>query len=99
MDQVTHFLDNSNVYGSSDEEALALRSFQGGELRVTPRGGRRNTDLLPPDATPELDCRLDNFTTGVNASADVRCFDAGNVSQFINYEMLLIIKFLVVFVR
>ena len=44
MNQLTHWLDASNIYGSDDREAQLLRSKSGGKLRVTTQG---NEDLLP----------------------------------------------------
>ncbi|BFG00490.1 chorion peroxidase [Drosophila madeirensis] len=44
MSKVTHFLDASPVYGSSQEAARELRSFRGGRLRMLNDFGR---DLLP----------------------------------------------------
>lgn len=38
---VTHYLDSSNVYGSSQQGADALREFQGGRLRVELKHGRQ----------------------------------------------------------
>ncbi|XP_042211663.1 peroxidase-like [Homarus americanus] len=43
MNQITHYLDGSNIYGSSEEEEGQLREFQGGLLKVQERS------LLPPD--------------------------------------------------
>ena len=77
MNQLTHFLDSSNVYGSDDKEALALRTLQGGLLKVTPRSGHKDLDLLPPDNEPEMDCRLPKDLTGVEAPQEVKCFKAG----------------------
>ena len=44
MNQITHWLDASNVYGSDDHEADLLRSKSGGKLKVTTKGGE---DMLP----------------------------------------------------
>lgn len=46
MNQVTAFVDASNVYGSDRCEARMLRTFIGGKLNVTrhPHGAK---DLLP----------------------------------------------------
>jgi len=44
MSKVTHFLDASPVYGSSDEASRSLRAFRGGRLRMMNDFGR---DLLP----------------------------------------------------
>ena len=38
MNQITHWLDASNIYGSDDHEALLLRSQNGGKLKVTKDG-------------------------------------------------------------
>nr|XP_045591926.1 peroxidase-like [Procambarus clarkii] len=43
MNQVTHHLDGSQIYGSSAQEQQQLRQFRGGLLNVQGR------DLLPPD--------------------------------------------------
>ena len=76
MNQLTHLLDNSNVYGSDDEEAKALRTFKSGQLNVTARGGHR-MDLLPPDNNPEMECTLSKNLTGIDPPAEVKCFKAG----------------------
>ncbi|XP_015121636.1 peroxidase isoform X2 [Diachasma alloeum] len=39
MNQVTHFLDGSTVYGADDDRAEELRTFQGGKLRVDDQNG------------------------------------------------------------
>lgn len=53
MNQITHWLDNSNVYGSDEAEASELRSFVGGRLRMERNGFGR--ELLPPNPSNE-DC-------------------------------------------
>ena len=47
MNQITHYLDSSNIYGSSREDEEELRAFTGGLLKVQER------QLLPPDPTAE----------------------------------------------
>lgn len=44
LTKVTHFVDASPVYGSSDEASRSLRAFRGGRLRMMNDFGR---DLLP----------------------------------------------------
>jgi len=44
--QITHWLDGSNIYGSDREEALSLRSGFGGQLKVS-RSSRTSRDDLP----------------------------------------------------
>ncbi|GFT94184.1 peroxidasin homolog, partial [Nephila pilipes] len=67
MDQVTSYLDASNMYGSDACEARMLRSSQGGRLNSTkhPFGGK---DLLPQDIT-NVECRA---PSGV-------CFESGDI--------------------
>lgn len=63
LNQLTHWIDGSNVYGSDDDEQRAVRSFQGGLLK-TSRG-----NLLPinPDQGGECEAELRN----------AKCFLAG----------------------
>lgn len=44
ISQITSWIDGSMVYGSSDEKASELRSFEGGQLRVS------DGDLLPVES-------------------------------------------------
>ena len=77
MNQITHWLDASNVYGSDDHEADLLRSKResGGKLKVTTDGGE---DMLPKcnrfsDLKSESEvchnqpCNSDCFAGGVYA--------------------------------
>lgn len=43
MNQITHYIDNSNIYGSSKEEAEEVREHKGGLLKV------QEKSLLPVD--------------------------------------------------
>jgi len=64
MNSLTHWLDASNIYGSTDEEIRRLRAGRGGQLRVSAG------NLLPLDPRSEGDC---------NARARGRlCFHAGD---------------------
>lgn len=68
MNQVTSYLDSSNVYGSDVCEAKMLRSFTGGRLNVTAHPAHGFKDLLPQTSThPE--CRA---PSGL-------CFEAGDM--------------------
>ena len=77
MNQITHFLDASNVYGSNDEEARELRSFQGGQLKVTSRSHHGELDLLPPDNTPDMECVRANGNRTSPLNKQFKCFKAG----------------------
>ena len=73
LNQITSFMDASNVYGSSDEESRNLRDFRSnrGLLRtgILMPGGK---PLLPPNEGEPIDCQMD-----ANA-AHVPCFQAGD---------------------
>ena len=62
INQISHWLDGSNIYGSSLEESKKLRTFQDGLLnsQISPDG----SELLPEGESEEC--------TGE------RCFKAGN---------------------
>ncbi|XP_047502342.1 peroxidase-like [Penaeus chinensis] len=64
MNQITSFIDASNVYGSTEEEAKPLRSFVDGKLKVKTQNGN---DLLPPHREECTD-----------ASRQFHCFKAGD---------------------
>ena len=74
MNQITHWLDGSNIYGSSDSAAAQLRAFAGGKLKETAQS-RRHGNALPscsrqpnPDEIPM--CR-----------SCESCFIAGQLEQ------------------
>ena len=73
LNQITAFIDASNVYGSSDEEARNLRDFRSnrGMLRtgILMPSGR---PLLPPNQGEPTDCQIDPN------NAHVSCFQAGD---------------------
>ncbi|XP_043188450.1 peroxidase-like [Amphibalanus amphitrite] len=69
INQITSYLDASNVYGSSDEEMTQLRLFNGGMLRYTHLRYRK--PLLPPGgADVHSECRMTND--------NLYCFTAGD---------------------
>ncbi|XP_041989070.1 peroxidase-like [Aricia agestis] len=56
LNMVTPFMDSSMIYGSTDEESNALRSFENGNLETVTRRGRE----WPPQAQdPEETCEGD----------------------------------------
>ena len=46
MNQITHWLDGSNIYGSSEKAANELRTNFGGQLKITRQTGSR-AGVLP----------------------------------------------------
>lgn len=65
MNQISAYIDSSNVYGSSQTVSTNLREGRGGRLAVTKQDGR---DLLPGD----------NRALGCRATRPL-CFSAGDV--------------------
>ncbi|KAI9554243.1 hypothetical protein GHT06_019515 [Daphnia sinensis] len=78
----THFIDLSLVYGSNDKLASELRTRVNGELNVTLKQGRgfHKFDLLPPNEGSPLHapCTLPREVSGVEPPSNVRCFKAGD---------------------
>lgn len=69
INQVTSFLDASNVYGSDDQEMAQLRLWEDGMLKYKPMRFRK--PLLPPlDHFQEGECREN--------SRNLHCFLAGD---------------------
>lgn len=72
INQLTAFIDASNVYGSNDQDAFDIRerTVNTGKLKVhvTPRYRK---GLLPFNFDTNMDCQRDNTTT-------VGCFMAGD---------------------
>lgn len=68
LNQLTHWLDMSQLYGNTNEQAESLREFSGGRLKVS-RDPNGRMDLLPEDLRDEdQDC----------ASSGLHCFQAGD---------------------
>lgn len=83
MNQNTHFLDLSAVYGSDEQLARDLRTFKNGALNVTRVKGKGKhciMDLPPPDDVgPEIStCALSKAVSGIDPPPEVRCFKAGD---------------------
>ncbi len=66
MNQITHWLDGSNIYGNEADTTQAIRSFSQGLLRVdfAPDGG----ELLPENLNSKMKCGKSNS----------KCFKAGD---------------------
>lgn len=83
MNDNTHFLDASHVYGSDEKEAKALRSATDkGRMDVTHGWklptGHHQMDLLPADASAKEPCTLSRAVSGIDPPKHVKCFHAGD---------------------
>lgn len=74
MDQVTHFVDGSSIYGSDDDEAEELRTFVGGRLKTTNRAEFQELDLLPTEEGMN-ECSVINPDL---SESDRQCFTSGD---------------------
>jgi hypothetical protein len=70
MNQATHHLDGSMIYGSTVEKAWALRTFSNGQLSAEMKNGR---EYLPKADKPLQQCQVSS-----NASA---CFKSGKLIE------------------
>ena len=75
MNQITHWLDASNIYGSSETVASRLRTKSGGQLKVTSgqRGSRASGALPTCDAQKKGAFKMCNGCSS--------CFVAGNMKH------------------
>ena len=86
MNQITHWLDGSNVYGSTETDAKLLRAFQYGLLIDSTENGSPNIDLLPKcDQSEEFEEELPracHLCEVINVVPDGSCFNAGKFLCF-----------------
>jgi len=71
MNQITHFHDASNVYGSSEEDAKQLRAFKDGLMKI-----HRNTH--PKGLLPQEEGNIEGEECQISESLDRKCFRAGD---------------------
>ncbi len=92
MNDNTHLLDLSNVYGSDAKVTRELRTHKKGSLNVTSQREinsghpvkRVGLDFLPYDeaeGTGISSCALSKGITGKDPSAHVKCFKAGESNR------------------
>jgi len=75
MNQASHFLDGSTIYGSTLKKSRKLRTFTGGHLRVDVH----NNHAYLPRAAAELASQC-----GGN------CYDSGNHQFFVFVSFVLV---------
>lgn len=71
LNQLSHFIDGSMIYGNDEQQALGLRQFQGGLLKSSRINGN---EFLPFDGRIGEGCILP--TAGIRRG--MRCFVAGD---------------------
>ncbi|KAF5273035.1 hypothetical protein FQR65_LT04777 [Abscondita terminalis] len=57
LNQATHFLDGSQIYGADSEKTNKLRTFQNGLLRSSSKNSK---NFLPKSLEPNIDCQYNN---------------------------------------
>lgn len=70
MNQVTHFLDGSHIYGSNSRDAAALREKTGGLLKTSKIDDEEHLPLVP---NPTDKCLVE--------SDSAVCFNAGIINM------------------
>lgn len=71
MNQASHFLDGSQLYGTSQHRDRSLRQFSRGRLLLANRNGH-GRPYLPPAEDPRDRCQVSSSTAACYKSGDVR---------------------------
>ena len=74
MNQITHFLDGSNVYGSDDEDAGDLRQYSGGLMKSY--SGNGNAKELLPQTEGDQESEECQISDTAQTFEDKKCFKA-----------------------
>ncbi|XP_049871278.1 peroxidase-like isoform X2 [Pectinophora gossypiella] len=69
MNQATHFLDGSHIYGANSRDAAALREKSGGLLKTS---SVEDQELLPMANNPKDNCLVDSDNAACFKTGDVR---------------------------
>ncbi|KAJ8935261.1 hypothetical protein NQ318_007071 [Aromia moschata] len=69
VNQVTHYLDGSQIYGSTMNRTRSLRAFSGGKLRISTSKGK---SYLPISEHPTQDCQVSSPASACFRSGDSR---------------------------
>lgn len=72
MNQATHFLDGSHIYGADISKIIKLRKFHGGLLHTSKNQAR---EFLPVSSTPKDHCQYN--------SPNAPCFISGKIQLII----------------
>ena len=79
INQITHYLDSSNVYGSDDEDVESLREYKGGLLKTYKPEQKSDRTLLPQEGEEGKDeCNIDEAQ---QVRENRKCFIAGNFAK------------------
>lgn len=73
MNQVSHFLDGSTVYGSTMKKSRELRTFEGGRLRVDMQNNRAYLSRGNAERTSQ--CGENCYNSGENLSLHVYLYN------------------------
>ena len=82
MNQITHWMDASSIYGSSDSESFEIRERFGGQLKMGRAAGTR-LGTLPS-------CSIDKGKNIGMCTGCSRCFFAGADTTFMFFVFLVI---------
>ncbi|KAK7872169.1 hypothetical protein R5R35_001733 [Gryllus longicercus] len=69
MNQVSHYLDGSMIYGSTEEKSRSLRTFSHGHLKHDRKNGQM---FLPASSQPSKHCQLSPESQACYESGDLR---------------------------
>lgn len=81
MNQATHFLDGSHIYGTNAQDAAALREKTGGLLKTTTID---NEELLPLVAEPDKKCLIQQMSDACFATGKT-FFISNNLEELLRW--------------
>lgn len=77
MNQASHYLDASMIYGSTAGRAIALRAMSGGRLATSEKDAE---EFLPLSVAPEVHCQAEG------KGNDTICYHSGTPIKIIIIE-------------
>ena len=78
VNQITHWLDASNVYGSTEEEIEMLRTHKDGQMKITKARSH------PRSTTPEINLPSCPASLDIASPSDEICKFSGCVNSLVN---------------